>query len=162
MDLFIVHAAQVGTLADGGVPVIAFGPAGMLRAAFISGCVDYLREPWTPEELAVRAQTALGRQRECYEFSWGTARFEGDTFHGPGGSTMFPHGEAALLRALLRRRGQPIPRAALATLLGPAARQAGSRAVDVHLSAVRRRVRSVAPDAGPFIVCVRSGGYVVP
>jgi DNA-binding response OmpR family regulator len=134
----------------------------MLRAAFVSGCADYLREPWTPEELAVRAEAALGRRRECHEFSWGEARFEGDTFHGPCGSAVFPHGEAMLLRALLRRRGQLVPRAALATLLGTAAREAGSRAVDVHLSAVRRRVRSVAPGAGPFIVCVRGAGYVVP
>ena len=90
MDLFIVPALQVGTLADGGVPVIACGPPGMLRAAFVSGCVDYLREPWTPEELAVRAQAALGRRRECHEFSWGKARFEGDTFHGPCGSGGVP------------------------------------------------------------------------
>jgi hypothetical protein len=162
VDIFVVPALQVGDLADGGVPVIAYGPAGLLRAAFLAGCVDYLRDPWTPEELALRAQSALSRRSGCWDFPWGEARFEGDTLCTPGGSAPFPHSEAVLLRALLRRRGQPVPRVALASLLGAAARKAGSRSVDVHLSAVRRRVRSVAPEAGPFIVCVRGKGYMVP
>ena len=162
MDLFVVPAFQVGTLADIGVPVIAHGPAGLLRAAFVAGCVDYLREPWTPEELSLRALSALARQRECYGFSWGEAHFEGDTLCAPGGSARFPHCEAVLLRALLRRRGQPVPRSALESLLGGRARKAGSRCIDVHLSAVRRRVRAVAPGAGQFIVCVRGQGYMVP
>ena len=147
VDLFVVPAADVGDLADGGVPVIAYGPAGFLRAAFLAGCIDYLREPWTPDELALRAESALSRQRERYRFPWGEARFEGDTLCAPRGRASLPHGEAVLLRALLRRRGHPVPRAALASLLGPGARRAGSRCIDVHLSAVRRRVRTVAPEA---------------
>jgi len=162
VDLFFVPAFQVGSLPDTGVPVIAHGPGGLLRAAFVAGCADYLREPWTPEELAVRVQSALSRQRECYDFSWGEARFEGDTLCGPAGSAPFPHSEAVLLRALLRLRGKPVPRSALESLLGAGARKTGSRAIDVHLSAVRRRVRAVAPGAGPFIVCVRGQGYMVP
>lgn len=162
VDLFVVPAANVENLADGGVPVIAYGPAGLLRGAFLAGCIDYLREPWTPDELALRAESALSRQRECYRFPWGEARFEGDTLCAPGGRASLHHAEAVLLRALLRRRGQPVPRAALASLAGPAARRPGSRCIDVHLSAVRRRVRAVAPEAGPFIVCVRGQGYMVP
>ncbi len=155
-------AREIGELAARGVPVIAHGPPALLRAAYLAGCVDYLREPWTAEELAFRAQAALWRQRACYDFSWGEARFEGDTLCTPGGSAFLPHGQAVLLRALLRRRGQPVPRAALASLLGAGARKPGSRTIDVHLSAVRRRVRAVAPGAGPFIVCVRGQGYMVP
>lgn len=155
-------AGQVGALADGGVPVIAHGPAGLLRSAFLAGCADYLREPWTPDELAFRAQAAFQRQRTRYEFAWGELCFEGDTLRAPGGAALLPHGQAVLLRALLRRRGQPVPRAALASLLGAGARKPGSRAVDVHLAAVRRRVRAVAPEAGSFIACVRGQGYMVP
>ena len=162
VDLFILPAGQLPGPAAGGVPVIAHGPAALMRAAFLAGCADYLREPWTPEELALRAQAALSRRRACWDFPWGEARFEGDTLCAPGGSAAFPHSQAVLLRALLRRRGQPVPRAALASLLGAGARKAGSRSIDVHLSAVRRRVRAVAPGAGPFIVCVRGQGYMVP
>jgi hypothetical protein len=161
-DLVVVPVRQVGNLAERGVPVIAHGPAGLMRGAFLAGCADYLREPWTPEELELRAHAALLRQRTCYEFPWGEARFEGDTLCAPGGSAIFSHRQAVLLRALLRRRGQPVPRAALASLLGMGAGKTGSRSIDVHVSAVRRHVRAVAPGAGRFIVCVRGQGYMVP
>src|SRR5208337_5494690 len=68
VDLFVVGARHVGGLARGGVPVIAQGPAGFMRSAFLGGCADYLRDPWTPEELALRVQAAIARQRACFEF----------------------------------------------------------------------------------------------
>jgi DNA-binding response OmpR family regulator len=80
-----------------------------------------------------------------------------------------------ILRALLRQRGRPVPRAALACLLGAANREGGksrkgagssasveSRRIDVQVSALRRRVRAVVPEAGRFIVCVRGQGYMIP
>ena len=109
VDLFILPAGQLPGPAAGGVPVIAHGPAALMRAAFLAGCADYLREPWTPEELALRAQAALSRRRACWDFPWGEARFEGDTLCAPGGSAAFPHSQAVLLRALLRRRGVDRP-----------------------------------------------------
>ncbi len=163
VDLFIVAARHVGGLAQGGVPVIAHGPAGLMRSAFLGGCADYLREPWTPEELALRVQAAIARKRACFEFPWGEARLEGDELRTAGGRAPLTHHEAVILRALLRQRGRPVPRAALGSLLGGRAlRGAGSRRVDAHVSALRRRVHSVAPEAGRFIVCVRGQGYMVP
>ncbi len=163
VDLFVVGARSVGCLPQGGIPVIAHGPAGLMRSAFLGGCADYLRDPWTPEELALRAQSAIARAHACFEFPWGEARLEGHGLCTPGGRAPLSHHEALILRALLRQRGRPVPRAALACLLGSGAlRGAGSRRIDVHVSALRRRVRSVVPEAGRFIVCVRGQGYMVP
>ena len=163
VNLFVVGAGQLGRLPQGGVPVIAHGPAGLMRSAFLEGCIDYLRDPWTPEELALRAEAAIARQRACFEFPWGEARLEGNDLCAPGGRAPLTHHEALILRALLRQRGRPVPRSALACLLGGSAlRGGGSRRIDVHVSALRRRVRSVVPDAGRFIVCVRGEGYMVP
>ena len=162
-DLFVVAARHVGTLAQGGVPVIAHGPAGLLRSAFLAGCADYLRDPWTPEELALRAQAAISRQHACWEFPWGETRIDGDELRTPRGRAALTHHEAVILRALLRQRGRPVPRAALACLLGGGAlRGTSSRSIDVHISALRRRVRAAVPEAGRFIVCVRGQGYMVP
>lgn len=163
VDLFVVAARNVGSLAQRGVPVIAHGSAGFLRSAFLAGCTDYLREPWTPEELALRAHAALSRQGSCWEFPWGTVRLDGGELLTPGGRTALTHHEAVILRALLRQRGRPVPRAALSCLLGrrnPAG--AGSRSIDVHISALRRRLREAVPEAGRFIVCVRGQGYMIP
>jgi DNA-binding response OmpR family regulator len=111
----------------------------------------------------------LSRQRTRWEFPWGDARLERDTLHTPRGCAVLTHNEAMILRALLRQRGRPVPRAALACLLGgmrseSAGRHgsAQSRRIDVQISALRRRVREVVPEAGRFIVCVRSQGYMIP
>jgi hypothetical protein len=143
-----------------GMPVIAHGPAGLMRAAFLCGCADYLRDPWTAQELALRAEAVLSRRRLSYEFPWGRTRFEGDTLCAPGGQVALTRQQAVILRALLRRRGVPVARAALACLLGAGPKE--SRRVDVQVSAIRRCVRRVAPEAGRFIICVRSQGYMVP
>ena len=164
--MFVVDARQAADLSRGGVPVIAHGPAGLMRTAFLAGCADYMSDPWTPEELGLRVQAALDRQRACWEFPWGPARMIHGELLTPGGRTALTHHEAVILRALLRQRGRPVPREALSFLLGgaggPALRREASRRVDVHVSSLRRRVRAAAPEAGRFIVCVRGQGYMIP
>jgi DNA-binding response OmpR family regulator len=144
----------------GGAAMIAYGPAGLMRAGFLAGCVDYLRDPWTPQELALRAEAALSRREALYEFSWGRLRFEEDMVRTPRGVARLTRQQAVILRALLRRRGHPVPRHALACLLGADAGH--GRSVDVQVSAIRRRMRAADPGAGRFIVCVRRRGYMIP
>lgn len=158
-DLLVMPAALLDSVSTA-LPVIAWGPAGLMRSAFLHGCADYLREPWSPEELALRAEAVLARQQTRLQFPWGTVRWEGDTLRTPHGFAAFTRHEAIILRALLRCRGQPVSRAALAALLG-AGRARDSRRVDVHVSAIRRRVRSAEPRAGRFVVCVRRQGYLI-
>jgi DNA-binding response OmpR family regulator len=163
VDLFVVAAAHAGGRAHHGVPVIACGSAGLLRSAFLAGCADYLREPWTFEELGLRARAALSRQGTRWEFPWGEVRIEGARLHTAAGSIVLTYHQAVILRALLRERGRPVPRAALACLLGGQAGQSrGSRSIDMHISALRRRLRDAVPEAGRFIVCVRAQGYMIP
>lgn len=160
--MYVVHAPAVDTLPGTGIPVIAWGPSGLLRGAFLAGCDDYLREPWTPEELAARTHAVLSRAQRRFSFPWGDAALEGDTLVVPGALASFTRQEALILRALLRSRGQPVPRDALALVAGGGARAAGSRVIDAHVAALRRKVRAVAPAAGRFIICVRRQGYMIP
>jgi DNA-binding response OmpR family regulator len=162
VDLYAVAVEEIDDLPRLGVPVIAWGPAGMLRSAFLAGCVDYLREPWAPEELALRSLSALARARSRHVFPWGEAAFQGDTFVLPGGPAPLTHHEAQILRALLRSRGSPVPRETLSLLAGGSPRAAPGRAVDVQVASIRRKVRAVAPAVGRFIACVRRQGYMLP
>ena len=145
-----------------GVPVIAWGPAELMRGAFLAGCDDFLKEPWTPEELDLRAHAALSRAERQYSFPWGEASFEGKDLRAPGGLAVLTLHESRILRALLRNRGRPVPREALAYSIVNAAPLSASRAVDVHIVALRKKVRCVMPEAGRFILCVRGQGYMVP
>jgi CheY-like chemotaxis protein len=162
VDLYVVPAAEVQGLSAGRAPVIGWGPAGMLRTAFLSGCEDYLRDPWTPEELSLRAMATLARVERRFDFPWGTLFFEAKDLQTPAGPISLTLHESRILRALLRARGQPVPRAALACLTAGTPGIVGSRAVDVHVAALRRKVREAVPLAGRFIVCVRNQGYMLP
>jgi hypothetical protein len=161
VDVYATPAGAVGDLPGTGVPVMAWGPSGGLRSAFLSGCEDYLREPWSPEELELRALRLADRARRGYSFPWGEASFDGDTLLTPGGTVCLTRHESVILHALLRSRGSPVAREALFLLAWGRPGPAGSRAVDMHVAGVRRKVRAAVPAAGRFISCVRGQGYMV-
>ena len=160
----------MGDLPRHGLPVIAAGPAEMLRSAFLAGCADYLREPWTAEELSLRALGAMARGARRFAFPWGETSLEPDRLVTAAGPVRLTWHEARILAALLRARGEPVPRQALAYAVHGAGLHAArtpreprkSRAIDAHVSSIRRKVRAVIPQADPFIICVRSQGYLIP
>ena len=158
-ELWIVPAAiaaEVVAAARGG-PVIGHGPPGHLRAAFLAGCVDYLREPWTPVELAERAAVALAR---ISVIAVGSVRLEGTRLSGPRGSADLTGHQAAALRLLASRPGSPVDRTALAWAVTGRPPEPGSRSVDVQVSALRAKLARVAP-GGPRIRAIRGRGYLL-
>ncbi len=159
-DLLVVPADRLEPATAATPPRIAWGPPALMRSAFLAGCADYLREPWTPEELALRAESVLARQAVRFQFPWGTVRWEGDDLRTPRGTVLLSRRQAIILRALLRARGRPVARSTLAALLGAGADR-DSRRVDVHVSAIRRQVRAMEPDAGVFVLGVRGQGYLI-
>jgi DNA-binding winged helix-turn-helix (wHTH) protein len=160
-DLCVVPAARVVSLPDTGVPLIACGPAALLRACFVAGCADYLRDPWSPEELAVRARALLSRLASRSRLLWGDAELQGNELRSARGVVALTHHEAVILRMLLGNRGRPVPRAALSYSLEGREGRAASRAIDMHVSALRRKAREALPDVRCPIVCVKGMGYMV-
>jgi CheY-like chemotaxis protein len=160
-DLWIVpvQTAPEAVAALRGAPVIAHGPAAGLRTAFLAGCVDYLREPWTPAELVERAAAALARSSVV---AIGGVRLDGANLTGPRGTAELTGHQAAALRLLAVRRGAVVDRTALAWALTGRPPAAGSRSVDVHVSALRAKLAAVAPAGGqPRIRAVRGRGYLL-
>jgi two-component system, OmpR family, response regulator len=163
-DLWIVPAAEAGeaVAAARGLPVIAHGPADSLRAAFLAGCVDYLREPWTPGELTVRGAAALERAAVGLGTETGGARLEGRRLVGPRGAVALTGHQAAVLRLLAARRGTAVGRAALAWAVAGRPPGRGSRSVDVQVAALRAALAAVSPPGGgPHITAVRGRGYLL-
>ncbi|HVO38554.1 MAG TPA: winged helix-turn-helix domain-containing protein [Spirochaetia bacterium] len=160
-DIVVASVDDMEEALAGAAPVIAFGPAGLLRAAFLAGCADYLRDPWTPEELALRTRAALSRRKESWRFPWGSVSFAPGSLVVPAGTVALTHAEMRILRILLHNRGAPLPRDALQYAV--TGRSAGrGRSVDVHISALRRKVRRLEPRCGRFIESVRGQGYLIP
>ncbi len=143
------------------IPIIAYGDPSALRGAFLAGCADYLREPWSIEELALRARRLISLPRLCLR-GIPLRLSEGSVATRFGRAELtFP--EQRILLALLRHKGSVVPRSALQCALWGRLPQGRSRVVDVHVSSLRRKLRRVLPsgEAGPLIRAVKGIGYLV-
>ena len=162
--LFIVPAALVNTILapDGrlALPVIAYGAESALPAAFLRGCVDYLRNPWTLTELELRVSRWLEQHLPARR-SGGGLWLEGTTLHGPTAAVALSVAEARLLGMLLQNAGRVTSRDALFYRLWGRLPATPSRVVDVHVAALRRKCRRAAATAGLTITAVRGEGYLL-
>ncbi|MFW5844060.1 MAG: response regulator transcription factor [Spirochaetota bacterium] len=122
-------------------PCIAYGTASQLTAAFSAGALDYLRVPWEAEELVGRVERVLRAS-------------------GPGAllpPDLLSPGEARVLRGLILAGGDGAPRDALAYLAYGERAPSSGRRLDMFVSRLRRKLRSL-PD-GPGIRAIRGWGF---
>lgn len=128
------------------------------------GADDYLPKPFNPRELLARIRAIL--RRTAHGETDGGALTIGAIRLEPAAREAWLHGnplnltsaEFALLEAFLRNAGRVQSRDSLSeTVLG---RKAGSfdRAIDVHVSNLRRKLSAVAE--GEWIKTVRGNGYI--
>ena len=170
--LFVVPAAAVNTLLGGrgrlALPVLAYGNEQGLAPAFLRGCVDYLREPWTLTELQLRVQRWLDHREGAAapgvaNAAGGGIRLRGTTLHGPGGAVPLSVAEARLLDMLLYNAGRVTSREALFYRLWGRLPAGRSRVIDVHVAALRRKTRTAdgGDGGGLTITAVRGEGYLL-
>jgi two-component system, OmpR family, response regulator len=127
------------------------------------GADDYVAKPFSPRELLARIRAVLRRaQPDTLAEKLTAAGITVDT----GAREAWIDGrpveltglEIDLLTALLRRAGRVVPRAALLELAGRGDVAVGERAVDVHISRLRKKLGDDPPTR---IRTVRGVGYVL-
>ena len=167
VDVYVVRVDGLGLLfgqmapGDGApslpcTPIIAYGEAESLRPAFVAGCVDYVKEPWLPDEFDIRIELIADRQTERYRFPWGAICLSGSEMMLPSGKVGLTRPEAAILRLLLMHRGKVVTRDALFYAIRGELPRVPSRAVDVHVGRLRKKLAVEL-----VIASVRGQGYLV-
>ena len=127
------------------------------------GADDYVAKPFSPRELLARIRAVLRRiQPDTIAeklSSVGIAVDTGTREAWVDGRPVELTGlEIDLLIALLRRAGRVVPRSALLELAGRGDVTVGERAVDVHISRLRKKLGDDPPTK---IRTVRGVGYVL-
>jgi hypothetical protein len=150
-DFLALPPAQVtGSL------VVAYGTAASMDAAFERGCADYLREPWPLQELLTRAGRLLNPRISVNGI---TIILIKDRLSVLGSASVeLTEAERRLARLLMQNAGLPVTREALGyALYGRASR--GARAIDNHISSLRRKIEQVHKGTGKALTTVRGVGY---
>lgn len=167
-DAFVLPADEVppAGLLEGlracGARVVAYGGPQRLRSAFLAGCDDYLREPFSFEELECRLQRTGEASGPAALALSEAVSLRGFLLEGPGGSVALSYPESRILQALIRHRGRGVSREALAYAVWGRPPEPGSRAVDAHVSALRRKlIRLASPSREPAIRSLRGVGYLI-
>ena len=160
--------AVLRTLRDAGhrVPVIMLTARGDEADRVVGlelGADDYVAKPFSPRELLARLRAVLRRvQPDTLAEKLSAAGITVDTGSREawvdGRSVELTGLEIDLLVALLRRAGRVVPRGALLELAGRTDVTVGERAVDVHISRLRKKLGDDPPTR---IRTVRGVGYVL-
>jgi DNA-binding response OmpR family regulator len=128
-----------------------------MRAAWLAGASDYLKEPWTTEELFLRLR---GPRSAVVDWSWQrhALRLEGTTLSTEGPAVELTAAESEVLRMLVERRGLAVPRRILAWAAGCS----DGRVVDTLVGRIRLKLRRATASAARSITAVRGVGYQFP
>lgn len=128
-----------------------------MRAAWLAGATDYLKEPWAPEELFLRLR---GPRAAVVNWSYRrkTLTLEGTEIRADGTVVTLTTAESEVLRILVERRGSAVPRRVLAWAAGCSE----GRVVDTLVGRIRAKLRQATQAPGRHIAAVRGVGYQFP
>ncbi len=144
-------------------PFVAYGPSELINLAAIRGCFDYMKEPWDFDELMFRINLFV-RYRLSLKDK-GDGLYIADSYLRYRSKGVFlTLGEVKILKVLMNNTGKVVDREVLSYALWGSSHRAGSRAIDMHVSSLRRKIDSLLGDENGNITAeihsARGVGYI--
>ena len=148
-------------------PIIFLTARGQTKdvvAGFEVGCNDYIRKPFSIEELVVRINALLSRSRkenlipENTQLGKYTFNTNKQTLHTDQKSYILTHREATLLHLLLENKNAVINRSDILQKIWATDDYFAGRSLDVFITKLRNKLKS---DSSISIINVRGIGYKI-
>jgi hypothetical protein len=142
--------------------ILVYGESTLLRSAFLRGALDYLKEPWSPDELFLRA--TLRRSRVRNWTSLGTSWHLNGTLLSSGGKEIqLTPLEADLLGFLAERQGRTVSVEALNSAIYGNQTRPSSRVLATVAHRLRRHLATlVLKEPKRMLITDRGTGYRLP
>ncbi|RTZ70017.1 MAG: DNA-binding response regulator [Aquificaceae bacterium] len=128
---------------------------------FELGADDYISKPFSVKEFIARIRVILRRYypQRLEAFGLGELKLYPDRFEVFCGDKKveLTRAEFKILQTLLEKKGEVVKRSTLMDAIAPFGRETVSRAVDVHITKIRKKLG----ECGKYIKTVRGVGYKV-
>ena len=163
---FPISAGEYAQVFSSRVPVVGYGAQVYMESAFLMGCKDYIKPPFTLEEANLRISHTVFPGPPSYTFSnIRITPYHLETIQKEKKARNTKEKidlswqEWKVLELLLRFRGDLVPKNAFEYAIREKPLP-GSRSVDVYISRLRKYFRALGCDGEvPSIVSVRGRGY---
>jgi DNA-binding winged helix-turn-helix (wHTH) protein len=138
---------------------LAYGDQSLLALSFSKGCDDYLKDPWTAEELFIRIRKAAGNLEFLaagFILSLDKNRLFSET-----ASVILSRSESIILSALIRNKNAAVSKALINLMINEKPKSRNSRTVDMHISNLRKKIVKLtsSPETASSLVSIRGQGY---
>ncbi len=125
------------------IPFLAYGDLPLLKKAFLSGCCDYIRTPLSSDELYFRILKNTASHSHVYQ--WEDLVITCRYIQKGVRKVSLTYQQFLILQLLLSHKNVPVPRQSFQYLLWGAVKQ-GSRAVDMHIASIRKKLVQLNSD----------------
>jgi DNA-binding response OmpR family regulator len=142
--------------------ILVYGEAHHLRSAFLRGALDYLKEPWSADELFLRATLRRPRARTWTSMgvSW---HLNGTLLSAGGREAQLTPFEANLLGFLAQRQGRTVSFEALFVAIYGTQSRPSSRVLTTVAHRLRRHLAALAlQEPKRMLITERGSGYRLP
>jgi DNA-binding winged helix-turn-helix (wHTH) protein len=163
-DFYLIPAERVSAFAGSRALapdslIVAYGPSVSLPGAFAAGAAEYLKDPWTVNEMILRLRR-LSSDSSTFVFEGRRYRLESGSVIGDEGKIRLNESERSILFSLMRGAPDPLSRRELYNRFNPG-KPENSRVLDMHIHVLRTKLMKITGSVGleDIIYTSRYKGY---